>query len=278
MVVYYQKLRYFIEIAKLKSYTKAAETFFISQPALSKQMKRLEEELGFRLFSRSSGGLQLTEKGYSLFLEIEPLFKQLETAVNQYKKHDKVRFGSTPLLSSYFIHEHYTKLQRINFQVTVIQDDSQDLIPFLKDDRIDAAIVQDIAEVEGLHSKYLFKDEFLAAVPSAFPVSSQAEVTLDECLKHTQIIPSQRSTLAEQLRLIMEDRDFNGEVIETHYQAMTGLVSLGMGIAYLPSIMANQIEYRGVTFIPISDQELFREMYLYATSRSMLDFLYEKFS
>ncbi|WP_158290514.1 LysR family transcriptional regulator [Halobacillus salinus] len=274
----FHKLRYFIEIAKLKSYTKAAESFYISQPALSKQMKQLEEELGFRLFSRSSKGLQLTEKGQSLFYELEPLFQQVETTVNQYKKHDEVRFGSTPLLSSYFIHEHYAKLQRINFYVTVIQDDSQDLIPFLKDNRIDAAIVQDIAQVEGLYSKYLFKDEFLAAVPAASPLASQSHVSLEDCLEYTQIIPSQRSTLAEQLRLIMNDRQFTGEVIETHYQAMTGLVSLGMGIAYLPSIMANQIEYRGVTFVPISDQQLFREMYLYATSEAMLDFLYEKFS
>ncbi|MCA0972504.1 LysR family transcriptional regulator [Halobacillus litoralis] len=274
----FHKLRYFIEIAKLKSYTKAAESFFISQPALSKQMKLLEEELGFRLFSRSSKGFKLTEKGQSLYYELEPLFNQIETTVHQYKKHDQVLFGSTPLLSSYFIHEHYEKLQRIHFQVTVIQDDSQDLIPFLKDHRIDAAIVQDIAEVEGLYSKYLFKDEFLAAIPSSFPLASKQHVTLDECLQHTQIIPTQRSTLAEQLRIIMNDRSFDGEVIETHYQAMTGLVSLGMGIAYLPSIMAEQIEYRGVTFVPISDQQLYRDMYLYATTKSMLDFLYDQFS
>ncbi|MYL33613.1 LysR family transcriptional regulator [Pontibacillus yanchengensis] len=272
------KLNYFIEIAKQRSYTKASKKLYVSQPALSKQMKLLEEEMGFPLFTRSAKGLELTEKGLSLYRDIEPLLNQLDHVVHQYQNHDTIRFGSTPLLSSYFLHKHYHKLEYTNFQVTAIEDDSQDLIPLLKANEIDAAIVQDIQSVKGLSSTLLFEDEFLAAIPSNSPIASQSSVTLEECFTQKQIIPPKGTSLHEKLQHIMAKNQFKSDVLETHYQAMAGIVSLGTGIAYLPEMMAKQIEYRGVTFLPIKGRPLKRDMYLYAITPSMLDFLFDKLS
>ena len=64
-----QKLNAFIEVAKQQSFTKAAEVLYISQPALSKQMRKLEDELGFSLFNRDSYGVELTEKGRGMVEE-----------------------------------------------------------------------------------------------------------------------------------------------------------------------------------------------------------------
>ena len=63
-----QQLTYIVEIAKCKSISRAAEYLFVSQPALSQQIRNLEKELGYRVFRRTSKGLELTEKG-NLFYE-----------------------------------------------------------------------------------------------------------------------------------------------------------------------------------------------------------------
>ncbi|MBN9654084.1 LysR family transcriptional regulator [Halobacillus sp. GSS1] len=268
-----QKLNAFIEVAKQQSFTKAAEALYISQPALSKQMRRLEDELGFSLFNRASYGVELTEKGKGMVEELTPLFGRIHQTVKQYQSHeDKIRFGSTPVLTSYYLPKYYEKLARGNLHVTKIKDDSEELLPLLEEGDIDAAIIQDTSSYKTLRSAYLFTDHFIAAIPVSSPLAEKQEVTLEECLEESQIIPT-KGPLSEKVRAVMREHDFTGEVIESQYHAMAGLVALGMGIAYLPEMMVQQVEYRGVVFLPIQDNPFKREMYLYARSEENLDYL-----
>lgn len=272
------KLKYFIEVARFQSYTKAAANLYISQPALSKQMKLLEEELGFTLFNRSSKGVQLTIKGQAFYRDLDPLFKNIEKTVQRYKGDEVIRFGSTPILSSYYLHEHYQHLQHLNIHVSAIEEDNQNLLPLLKRHEIDAAIIQDIPKVEGLVSRFLFEDVFVAAVPLSYDISNQNEITIEECFDYPQITTPKGTNLYQKLHNIMNDIPCHEEVFETHYHAMAGFVSLGMGVAYVPGIMANHIQYKGISFLPIKDQPIKRDMYLFTTSQTLSDLLYEKFS
>ncbi|GEN52707.1 LysR family transcriptional regulator [Halobacillus faecis] len=268
-----QKLNAFIEVAKQRSFTKAAEALYISQPALSKQMRKLEEELGFSLFNRASYGVELTEKGKGMVEELTPLFGRIHQTVKQYQSHeDHIRFGSTPVLTSYYLPKYYDKLVRGNLHVTAIKDDSKDLLPLLEKGEIDAAIIQDTPAYKTLRSSYLFTDHFIAAIPITSPLSEKQTVTLEECLEETQIIPTE-GPLSEKVRTVMRAYEFKGEVIESQYHAMAGLVSLGMGVAYLPEMMVQQVEYRGVVFLPIQDNPFKRDMYLYARTEENLDYL-----
>ncbi|UOQ44205.1 LysR family transcriptional regulator [Halobacillus salinarum] len=270
------KLKYFIEVTRQKSFTRAAESLYVSQPALSKQMKQLEEELGFLVFNRSVRGVELTEKGRALYTDLLPLFTKIDQTIHQYLHHDKIRFGSTPFLSSYFLHNYYDKLQYTNFHVTVIKDDSKDLLPLLQAREIDAAIIQGVPSSPQLYSTLLFQDDFLAAVPVSSPLAAYEEITLEQCMSETQIIPP-AGPLAKQIQEYRRNRNFKGNILETHYHAMAGFVSLGIGVAYLPEIMVKQIEFKGVVFLPIKDKPLTRNMYLYAVTPSMLEFLLGKF-
>lgn len=268
-----QKLNAFIEVAKQQSFTKAAKTLYISQPALSKQMKSLEDELGFLLFNRASYGVELTEKGKGMAEELSPLFGRIHQTVKQYQlQEDKIRFGSTPVLTSYYLPKYYEKLARGNLYVTVVKDDTEELLPLLEEGEIDAALIQDTPSHQPLLSSYLFTDSFVAAIPVSSPLAEKQEVTLKECLGEAQIIPT-KGPLSEKMQIVMRDYEFTGEVVETQYHAMAGLVALGMGIAYLPEMMVQQVEYRGVVFLPIQNNPFKRDMYLYARTQENLDYL-----
>lgn len=73
-----RSLRYFVEVARQKSFTVAAQKLFITQPTLSRQIAELEEELGQRLFSRTTRKLELTEKGVFLFQEAQNILALIE--------------------------------------------------------------------------------------------------------------------------------------------------------------------------------------------------------
>lgn len=74
-----QQLTYIVEIANCKSISRAAEYLFVSQPALSQQIRNLEKELGYRVFHRTSKGLELTEKGNVFKIKSARNAKRLES-------------------------------------------------------------------------------------------------------------------------------------------------------------------------------------------------------
>lgn len=92
------QIQYFLKVAECKSITKAAEQLFVSQPALSKQMNLLEEELGVELLTRTTSGIKLTKTGEEFAKDcqvvLEDLKKAITKAVNAGKKNpDALRIG-----------------------------------------------------------------------------------------------------------------------------------------------------------------------------------------
>ncbi|MDR1027911.1 MAG: LysR family transcriptional regulator, partial [Clostridiales Family XIII bacterium] len=78
-----QQIEAFLTIAKYLKLSKAAETMYISQPALSMTLQRLEERIGVRLFVRSNQGLSLTKEGEYLFRILDPLYASLNEAITE---------------------------------------------------------------------------------------------------------------------------------------------------------------------------------------------------
>ncbi len=99
-----KSLRYFVEIARQKSFTAAAEKLFVTQPTLSRQIADLEEELGQKLFDRSTRRIELTEKGIFLFRQAQSILSlvertKLETMSTQDLSGDlTISAGETPAM------------------------------------------------------------------------------------------------------------------------------------------------------------------------------------
>lgn len=84
-------LEAFLITAKTKSLTKASEQLHMTQPALSKQIRKLEEDLGATLFTRSAKGVELTEAGDILFEEIEPVLHKIRSIQKRFYQHKKLQ-------------------------------------------------------------------------------------------------------------------------------------------------------------------------------------------
>ena len=91
-----QQLTYIVEIANCKSISRAAEYLFVSQPALSQQIRNLEKELGYRVFHRTSKGLELTEKGNVFYQKAQEMLKdwnRFKEEVISGTEHKKLKIG-----------------------------------------------------------------------------------------------------------------------------------------------------------------------------------------
>ena len=100
--------KYFYVVAKNKNMTKASEELFISQPALSQSIKKLEEQLNCTLFFRNNKGMELTKEGEALFDYITGAMLQINNAENElldFKELDKgeIRIGSSTTITRTYL-------------------------------------------------------------------------------------------------------------------------------------------------------------------------------
>ena len=142
-----QQVLYALEVASLRSVSKAAQRLYISQSALSQQLRRLEEELGYTLFSRTSHGLQLTDEGEAFCAEAEPIAEQWRTFCSRVEKDrsaDKIRIrlgvGSRVYSNGLFpqIMEFFESNPR--YEVTFVTEAGRDVLDALDKGDLDLAL------------------------------------------------------------------------------------------------------------------------------------------
>lgn len=140
--------RFFYTVAKYKNISHASEILYVSQPAVSKSIKILENELGVKLFLRSSKGVSLTYEGNVLFEHVKSGFEEFllgEKILEQIKNKDigKINIGvSTTIGKKYFVPElvQFMKIYP-NFNINIINKTTLDTVKLVNDNKLDLAIV-----------------------------------------------------------------------------------------------------------------------------------------
>ncbi len=170
---------YIYEIYKEKSFTKAAKNLFISQPALSATVKKLEKELQIQLFDRSTSPLTLTSEGEAYIKAIEEIFNIKKEYENYIIDVSNLNVGSISIsganfISSYvipkFIVPFSKKYPMINIEL--LESNSKTLTQELIDENIDILI--DYTLDEKLIDSYpLFNETILLCVPKHFDINSK---------------------------------------------------------------------------------------------------------
>ncbi len=103
-----EQVRAFYHVASMRSFTRAARELFITQPAVSQEIKALETSLGVMLFDRSGKKVQMTTEGEALFSQARRLFalhEEIESLLGRSRslQHGQIRIGSTALMGTYFL-------------------------------------------------------------------------------------------------------------------------------------------------------------------------------
>lgn len=148
MNISFELYRVFYIVAKVKSISSAAKELYISQPAVSRSVKQLEEKLGKQLFLRTPRGMQLTHEGELLFKYIEQAYNLISIAENKFIElqhivDGEVRVGvSTTVFTSYLLpfikvfHDNYP-----NVKINIKNKSTYEIVDLLKNNELDFGIV-----------------------------------------------------------------------------------------------------------------------------------------
>ncbi len=259
-----RQLRTFCIVADELNLTRAAERLHMTQPPLSRKIKRLEDEVGSRLFIRSPQGMALTATGQFLYDQAQQLLAKVDTIATTIKRMEgrqrpllgigfvpSVFYGHLPLLAR--------KLRQKNeVELTLVEMTTVQQIQALKAGQIDIGFGRlriDDPEVEQL---VLFDEPLLAALPEGHPLEGKT-LSLEELSQYPFILfPAKpRPSLADMVQGLFLRRGIKIQVVQetNELQTALGLIASGLGVTLVPAQVTN-VQRNGIVYARLADETI----------------------
>ena len=200
-------LRYFVTLAHLEHYTKAADVLAITQPSLSHAISSLEEELGVKLFEKNGRNVSLTKYGKTFLGDVEETLNRLDSSVNGLQLAGKgegqidVAFLRTlgvdfvPKIIRNFLTANEGK--QINFNLFCDKVLTGDILTGLKEKKYDIGFCSKFDDEPLIEFIPVAKQDLVVIVPPGHPLAEKSEIHLEETLPYKQIIFKKRSGLRQ---------------------------------------------------------------------------------
>lgn len=236
-------LQYFVKLADLRHFSKAADACFVSQPTLSTQIKKLEEELGVQLVERAPKMIMLTPVGEEIVTRARLVLHDIEQIRSVARRSSKpeegtLRLGLFPTLAPYFLPHVVpairSKYPRLRLQLA--EEKTEDLLVMLQSGKLDAAMLALPISSEGMEVEVLFEEPFVLAMPANHPLARKREITLDD-LKGAELLLLEEGHCLRDHALEVcaladahERVDFHATSMETLRQ----MVAADVGITLMP--------------------------------------------
>ena len=183
-------LRYFLEVAREENMTRAAEILHISQPALSKQLKSLEEELGKKLFTRHSFSIKLTDEGILLKKRAEDLVLMADRIKNEFISLDDITGGELYLglaesyQIQYLAHEISSlKKQYPSLKYSISSGDTEQVLEKLDKGLLDFVVLAELPDTTKYESLiFPYSDKWGVVMPDDVPLSKKKTIHVDDLI------------------------------------------------------------------------------------------------
>lgn len=242
------QLRYFLSVADWQNFTRAAEELGISQPALSRSIQKLEEELGQPVFERKTRAVALTEAGTLLQSRAQQVLSILEDTkaeITDDGQSGRVRVGAIPTIAPYFLPEVLRQFSREFPKATlIVQENTTDnLLKALTQGEIDLAILALPIPARYLEIEELFEEELLLVLPPEHPLVEKEKIRLSDVEPYPFVLLDEAHCLSDNIVSFCRQRSFQPVAVErTSQLAMVQeLVSLSHGISMIPA-MARRVD------------------------------------
>jgi len=236
-------LRYLVALAEHKHFGHAAEASFVSQPTLSTQIRKLEDELGVALVERTPRKVLLTEVGREIAQRARGVLREIDEIKAIARRttdpgSGTLRLGIFPTLGPYLL-PHVVPRIRERFprlELLLVEEKTETVLAQLREGRLDAGILALPVHDDQLHAEPLFDEPFLLAVPGTHPLARRKSIKLDDLSGESLLLLEDGHCLRDQALEVCqlagagERSGFRATSLETLRQ----MVAADVGITLLP--------------------------------------------
>jgi LysR family transcriptional regulator, hydrogen peroxide-inducible genes activator len=256
-----QELTYFVAVAEHRHFGRAAKACHVSQPTLSGQLRKLEQQLGVALFERNNRRVSITPVGEKILAHARRALEEagLVEAVAKTSRNQlagPLKLGVIPTLAPYLMPRILGPLRKTYPKLTIElwEDITASLLDRLRSQSLDAALIATEIKESDLTAIRLFEEPFLAALPPGHRLTSHEAI--DEAdLTDDLLVLADGHCLAGQARAAcgqrsdhLPQRALQAASLET----LANLVAAGYGTTLAPQLAATSMERRGVILRPLA--------------------------
>ncbi|MCO6500423.1 MAG: LysR family transcriptional regulator [Vicingus serpentipes] len=259
----FRHLRYFLAVAEKLHYRKAADSLYISQPGLSRQIKQLEDNLNIQLFKRHNRKVELTTAGQYLQKEITLLFKELGNKIHQAKLLEKgivgnLRFGYVGSAMQEVIPQLLLKIEskypNLIFDLKEMNNPKQ--IESLLNEDIDVGFVRMDKVPKGLSIKPILEETFSLVLPKNHKINEGNFTNLKQ-LKNERFIlfdATYSQSYYEKMMQLFDDSGFTPITSHNtvHASSIYSLVENNLGVSIVPTSLKKGYD-KNVKFIELKN-------------------------
>jgi LysR family hydrogen peroxide-inducible transcriptional activator len=251
-------LEYVKAIAHHKHFRKAAEACFVSQPTLSGQVKKLEQELGVVVFDRSTKQVTLTAQGERLLTQINVILEQAEilkelAATSNGPLQGKLRIGIIPTIAPYLLSALLTSMKAAfsDSHFSFIEMQTATILDALDNGELDFAILADVPELKNYYTVNVYKEDFVVAVSTDNSLSNRKKVALSDLQSCSLLMLSDGHCFKDQAQKfcfaagVDVSNQYQGNSLET----LLALVAINDGVTFVPKLACTPRV--GIDYLPI---------------------------
>jgi DNA-binding transcriptional LysR family regulator len=265
----YDQLNSFLEVARLQSFSLAAEKIFRTQPAISAQIRLLEQECGEKLFDRSGKKVLLTPAGEILHryaTQMLSLHKEALQAIAELNQtpRGKLSIGANEATCLYVLPKTFAtfKQQYPLVQISIYRNFSHKILQKVHEGAVDLGIVTLPQVAENMEIIPVFRDEVAAVVPRDHELAKKKSVTVEEFSHYPLILPKTGHTRVMLDRMLRDYRNHLQISMElASVETIKKFVGAGLGISLISRAYAQAEVAAGLLkLIPLEGQKLYREL------------------
>lgn len=264
-------LKYIVAVAELKNFSKAADRCFVSQPTLSNQIRKAEDELGVEIFERNNKKVFVTEIGEEIIASAKRMLREYEdmketAEANRNPLAGKFRLAAFPTLAPFIFPKVIPQIQKQlpMLKLSLIEEKTEKIIELLARGELDAALLATPVERDFLEHQPIFTDKFMLAVSSKNPLAKLKNVTF-EMLAHEKILLLDEGHCLREQSLevckignLSEDTSVRATSLETLRQ----MVKLNLGVTLMPKIAITAASSK-IFYLPFKNPQPQREIALF---------------
>lgn len=274
------QLRYFQAVARHGSFSRAAQSCHVSQPSLSQQIRKLEEEVGHPLFRRARRGAQLTAHGERLLPRAQVVLNELSAIREEVcdpatKPARELSVGAIPTIAPYLLPALVQACRRADplLQLRVTEETTDALLQALREGRLDFGLASPpFPAGRDMAVEVLMEDELLVTLPRRHPLARRSVITVNDVTACPLVLMKEAHCLSRQTLEVCgrTTSDLRVSVDSVQLDTVLALVESGLGLTFTPRMATTVLKHRRVVFRSLSPKPARRQIALvYPRTRTL---------
>ncbi|MDZ5710928.1 LysR family transcriptional regulator [Jeotgalibacillus haloalkalitolerans] len=256
-----RQLQYFIEVARQRSYTKAAQTLHVTQPTLSKMVKNLEDELEVTLIDRSAKRISLTDAGEVVFAQAQKVVNSIEDlSISLYDtmsvKKGRITIGLPPVISTLFFPRIIAEFQQQFPDVTISLTEvgAQRVEEKVLEGEVDLGFVLLPVDENKFDSIEFVHQEIKLLVHKSHPLAERNMIDLIELKNDPFLLLSKEFTLNSRTIEVCIEEGFTPQIAyeSSQWDFIVGMVSKNLGVTLMPEQIGRRVADPDVRMVNLS--------------------------